>query len=481
MTGIDAGFLYAETPTVHMHTLKVTILEPTASAAEYSFDDAKRQLLQRIHLLPQFRRRILRVPFDLHHPVWIDDPDFDIDNHVHRAEIAAPYGQRQLDQVIGEIASSPLDRRHPLWELWLIDGFEGRYVAGIVKLHHLVADGTAAAHLLANAMNDSAADAPGLGPIPQWSPDAVPSNTRLVRDAMRDHLRQFAHLPVLLTRTLKGAVAAASRRRQMTASPPMPIVDTPKTSINSALTARRKFATTSLSLDEIKRIKNIAGTTVNDVLLACVAASLRRYLQTRNDLPDLPLVAEVPIGTDPRSGPLRLSGNRVSNVFTSLATDVADPAERLHTIHVVTQAGKELEALMGHEMYRDWVEYAPPRLSAWVMRRYSQSKLARKFRPPINVIVSSVHGPAEPLYGAGNALRRIYSVGPILEGVALNVTAWSYLDRLYIAALVCPDVIADPYEITQALGPALEELYAATVGANTGAVGGPESAAERAL
>ncbi len=461
--GIDAGFLYIETPSVHMHTLKVSVLEPAETAAEFSFERAKDEVSRRLHRLPPFRRRIVRVPFDFHHPVWIEDPDFDIDDHVRLAEVPAPGTQRQVEETIGEIASSPLDRRHPLWELWILHGLESGHVIGLVKLHHLVADGTAAANLLASALTTSSQSPESREPFPEWVPDDVPSNRRLLVDAMRDHCRQLAYLPVLLGRTLKSTVATAKRRRQMkSSSPPLPLLHTPMTSINASLTARRKFATTALPLAKIKSIKEAAGVTVNDVLLAIVAGSLRRYLEARGELPDLPLVAEVPIGTDPAGGPPRLTGNRVSNIFTSLATNIADPAERLQVIHAVTDAGKELESLMGHETYREWTEYAPPRLLAWLTRHYSRLKLAGKHRPPINVIVSSVRGPAEALYWADNRLHDLYSVGPILEGVALNVTAWSYRDQMYVAVIVCPDVIPDPYEITEAFLPALEELCEVT-------------------
>ncbi len=193
-----------------------------------------------------------------------------------------------------------------------------------------------------------------------------------------------------------------------------------------------------------------------------VAGSLRHYLMERGELPTRPLLAEVPTSTDRPGQPPRLGGNRVSNIFTSLATDTDDPVERLRTIHSITAAAKQLEASMGHETYREWIEYAPPRPFAWSMRMYSRSRLATRSRSAINVIVSSVRGPSAPLYAAGNKLLSLYSVGPILEGVALNVTAWSYLDQLYVAALVCPDVIPNPHEITEGLHSALSELLSRT-------------------
>ena len=156
-------------------------------------------------------------------------------------------------------------------------------------------------------------------------------------------------------------------------------------------------------------------------------------------------------------------GNRVSNLFTSLATDEADPVRRLHVIHDVTAEAKQLQRLLGRETLGDWVQYTPPRPWAWFMRQYSGRRIADRHPPAINLVVSNVPGPVTPLYAAGAELRELYSVGPVLEGIGLNITVWSYLDRLYVGLLACRDEVPEPWLITDGMHGALDELATAGV------------------
>lgn len=468
LSGLDASFLYNETAALHMHTLKYAVLDVSGVEGGFSVERLRHELQRRLHLLPPFRRRLVEVPLGLHHPVWIEDPDFDLAAHVRRTGVPAPGGRREMDEVIGELASWQLDRRRPLWECWVLDGLaddlddptghppSGRHVGFLVKMHHAMADGVAAAALLANVM-DTAADAvdPPLA-VDRWRPDPVPSAWRLVRDAAGDAAANLRRLPALVRRTVMNVRAVARRRREAEVSPPVPILHTENTPFNGRLTPHRSFATADLPLDEVKAVRAAFDVSVNDVVLGIVAGALRSHLLATASLPDRPLVAGVPVAADPASG--RLSGNRVSNLFTSLCTDVADPAERLAGIHAVTGAAKEVQNLLGVDMLADWVEYAPPRPYAWFMRLYSRFGLAEHHRPPINLVVSNVPGPREPLYVAGGRLVGIWSVGPILEGIGLNVTVWSYLDRVHVGVLGCREHWSDLHVVTDGMTAALAEL-----------------------
>ncbi len=467
LTGLDAGFLYLETPTLHMHTLKIAVLEPPHDPEGYSFDRFKRVLGERLHALPPFRRRLVEVPGRIHHPIWIEDPDFDLDAHVHRVEVPAPGGRRQRDAVIGAIAGRPLDRSRPLWELWVLEGLEGGRFGALAKIHHAAADGVAASALLANVMSERPDEVPTLDR--SWRPETVPSRTKLLLTAIRDHVRQLLRLPELLRRTWRNVRRVLSRRRVAPVTTPLPIKDTPRTSFNTALTPRRAFATAALPLEELKEIKRRVGVTLNDVVLGLVGEALGRYLHARGELPATALVAGVPVSTDRPEDMRRLGGNRVSNMFTSLRTDIADPVERLIAIHRVTNEAKVVQNLLGATMMQEWVEFTPPGPFSWFMHEYSRRRLADRHHPPINLVVSNVPGPSEQLYVAGAALLEIYSVGPILEGIGLNVTAWSYRDRLYVSALACADRLPDPHEITETMGEALTELSAAVDAPRAGA------------
>ncbi len=469
LTGIDAGFLYMETPTLHMHTLKISIVDATTVPGGYSFDRVGEVLGERLHLLPPFRRRLVEVPGGLHHPLWIEDPEFDLAHHLHRAEIAAPGGPRQLGELISDIASGQLDRRHPLWELWVVEGIEHGRIGFVAKIHHAAADGVAAAAMLANVL-DAEADpeteaeaeaeaAPFAPPPPPWRPESIPTGAHRLVDGLRDLLRNLAGLPGLVRRTAAGLAAVRRRRRSGALSPPLPF-STPRTSFNRALTPNRWFAMASLPLEEVKAVRRAFEVTVNDVVLALCASALRRYLLERGELPERPLVAGVPVSTgsaDQPSGP-RLAGNRVSNLFTSLRTDIADPVERLHAIHDVTKAAKEVQDALGAELLVDWSEVTPPRLfSAW-MRLYSRLKLADRHRPPINLVISNVPGPRQPLHIAGGRLVDLYSMGPILEGIGLNITVWSYVDRLGFGLVACRQTMPDLWDLADHLHDSLAEL-----------------------
>jgi len=470
LSGLDASFLYNETPALHMHTLKYAVLDVAGVEGGFSVERLREELAARLHLLPPFRRRLVEVPLGLHHPVWIEDPDFDLAAHVRRISVPSPGGRRQMDEVIGQLASWQLDRRRPLWECWVLEGLaddlddpgahppSGRHVGFLTKLHHAVADGVAAAALLANVMETAPDAVAAPPPTDAWRPEPRPSARRLLVDALADLLVAARRLPSLLVRTFRGVRAVVRRRRSAAVSPPVPILHTANTPFNGALTPHRSFASTDLPLDDVRAVRAAFGVSVNDVVLGLVAASLRRHLLAVGALPSRPLVAGVPVAADPASA--RLSGNRVSNLFTSLRTDVADPVERLAAIHEVTGAAKEVQDLLGIDMLADWVEYTPARPYAWAIRLYSRLRLADRHRPPINVVVSNVPGPREPLYVAGARLDGIWSVGPILEGVGLNVTVWSYLDRLHVGVLGCREHWHDLRVVSDGMAEALAELLA---------------------
>jgi WS/DGAT/MGAT family acyltransferase len=472
LTGLDASFLYNETPSLHMHTLKYAVLDVTPLVGEFSLERLRSELVDRLHLLPQFRRRVVEVPLGLHHPVWIEDGRFSLTEHVRSVQVPAPGGRLEMDAVIGRLASTPLDRTRPLWECWVLEGLatdiddpaaapaDGSRVGFLVKMHHALADGVAAAALLANVMDpDPGADVPS--PERPWRPEPVPGAWELVLDAVRDAVANLRKLPALVRRTVANIRKVREHRKDAAVSTPRPIIDAPRSHFNGALTPRRAFASAEMDLATVKEVRAAFGVSVNDVVLGLVAGSLRRHLETIGGLPDKSLLASIPVAADPASS--RLTGNRVSNLFTSLRTDIADPVERLRAIHEVTGASKEVQGLLGVEMMADWIEYTPPRPYAWAMRHYGRLGLAEHHAPPINLIVSNVPGPREPLHIAGARLDGIWSVGPILEGVGLNVTVWSYLDRVHVGVLGCADHWVDQpgglHAVTDGMAEALAELH----------------------
>jgi diacylglycerol O-acyltransferase / wax synthase len=451
LTGLDAGFLYMETPTLHMHTLKISVVDPSDVPGGYTFEHFKNVLEERLHLLPPFRRKIVEVPFRIHHPVWIEDEHFDVANHVHRVGCPSPGGIHEFAELTSDIASRPLPRHRPLWEIWVVEGLEDGKIAFVAKIHHSVADGIAAAALLANVADDLAQPVSS----DEWRAERVPTRGELFRAAVADLVRELLNLPKLLRSTFRNLAAVRRKRKGSELAPPLPF-QTPTTRFNNALTPSRIFTMSTLSMIDVKDVKNAFSTTVNDVVLATVAGALRRYLMERNELPDRPLVAGVPVSTAAEPG--RLGGNKVSNMFTALRTDIEDPVERLHAISAVTKAAKEFHNVLGSEMLRDWSEITPPRPFAWFMRLYSRRNWASKHRPPINLVVSNVPGPPTPLTIADARIVALYSMGPILEGIGLNVTVWSYVDSLNFGLVSCPEFAPDLWSLTDALADELAAL-----------------------
>jgi diacylglycerol O-acyltransferase len=470
MEGVDAGYLYMETPSMHMHTLKIAVVEPAESFDPSYFTEV---VLERLQDLPAFGRRALKVPFGLNHPLWIADRPIDPARHVFVHRVPEPGGMAGLETLIGEIGSRPLDQSLPLWEVHVTEPTAslggGTRVAVVAKMHHALADGGAANALL-GAVTDAVRDELGVPARQVLEP--TPSRSAQVRMALLDALAQVLSIPALLLTTVRGVAAVLTVRRRSEVRVPRPVLDAPRTPFNAALTARRTFATASLPLAEVRAVGKAHGVTVNDVVLALVSGALRAWLDEHGLRPGRSLLAGVPVGTDTAgaaTGP-RLGGNRVSNLFTTLATDVDDPAERLRLISVTTRESKLVQQTLGNDLLREWVQFTPPGPMSLFMKGYSRGHLASRHNPPFNVVVSNVRGPGQEVTVAGARLVDLFSVGPILEGIGLNVTAWSYDGRLNFSLLGCPDLVADLRPIAAGLGPALAELQVSARAPDEGTV-----------
>jgi len=456
MAALDAKFLYSETPATHMHTIKVAVSDVSAVPGGFSYDNLADVLGRLLVRLPPFRRRVVPVPWGLDHPVWVEDPEFDLKRHLSRTVLADPGSDRQLAAAVAAFASRPLLRDRPLWELLVIEGLARQRIAVVVKIHHAVADGSAAVALLQNAVQGVASVATSEPIDDPWQPESIPTKRQLLSMAAHDHLTRWKGLPRLVRQSIKQTRASEHRRRSFASRPPLPLHHIPKTSFNVSITSARTFAMTNLPLGELKAIRRAAGTTLNDVYLAICGGALRRYLSDRGELPDRPLVASVPVSTDPDSA--RLSGNRVDNLYVFIGTDVADPLLRLRQIHDGMQASKEVRGLLGHDGLAQRADVVPPQIYNSVVRLWSRSHVADRVHPPLNVVLSNVAGPREKIFFGPIALEALYSVGPILEGIGLNLTAWSYEDNLGVSLLACPTSVPDPWSILDALHDSLDEL-----------------------
>jgi diacylglycerol O-acyltransferase len=465
LSGQDDGFLMLELPEQPMQTIVLAVLRP-GPEGPVRVEDVQRHMAARLPELPAFRWRVVPVPLGLSHPVFVEDPAFEVARHVRHAVLPEPGGDGDLDALCARLAEQHLDRGGPLWQMTLVDGLGGGRQAVVLEIHHALMDGFATLATLArifSASGDPAGDPTG-GPDghPVDGPrDRVPGGVRLAAGAIGHQARVLVRLPGLLATTRRGAAAVKQRRSEAAVKAPDAGVDTPLSTINRGFTAERRYARTWLPLEEVRRVKEAAGVTVNDVVLAVVAGALRSYLEARGELPGSPLVASVPVGMEDRGAPPRVTGNRFSRLTTSLATDVADPWTRLATIAAVTREAKVCLDLGGRQLLPDWLEYLPPLLGEPAVRRVQAARRNPGTTPAkldANVVVSNVRGPSEPWQFGSAVVEEMYLAGPPNGGVGVTIVAWDYAGRLLLGLLSFADSVEDPGELTAGLRRALAEL-----------------------
>ena len=462
LSGLDASFLYFETPSMHMHVAMTAIFDPSTMPGGYDFATIKEFIESRLHLVPPFRRRIVEVPFRLNHPVWVEDPDFDLDYHIRRVGAPAPGGHRELAELAAQIASTPLHRDRPLWELYVVEGLADGNIGVVTKMHHCAVDGVSGAELMVNLF-DLSPEGRELEPPEPRLPELIPSDGELVAHALASRARRQVGLLPLLGTTARTVTRLVSRHRDPEAIVGAVPLTAPKTPWNASITPHRRMSFTRVSLADVKTIKNAVGCTVNDVVLGLMGGTLRRYLEKHGGNPAEPLVAVCPVSVrgDDETGQ---TNNKVSAMFTSLATDVDDPIERLHTISRVTKGAKEDHNALGANLLQSWAEHAAPTTFALAARLYSSLHLADGHRPIHNVVISNVPGPPFPLYYAGAKLEYTLPMGPVMEGAGLNITVLSYMDNVDIGFMACRELVPDVWDLADYVQDSMTELLAAVDG-----------------
>ncbi|ULN48096.1 wax ester/triacylglycerol synthase family O-acyltransferase [Mycolicibacterium goodii] len=447
LSGWDAFLLYSETPNVHMHTLKIAVIDLDGIGDRtFGIEDFRKVLHGRLHKLDPFRFQLVDIPFKFHHPMWRENCDVDLEYHVRPWRLREPGGRRELDEAIGEIAGTPLDRSRPLWEMYFVEGLTGGRIAVVNKIHHALADGIASANLLARGMD--------LQDGPQrdrdsYATDPEPSKGELVRTAFFDHMRQIGRIPATIRYTAQGV--ARVRRSTRKLSPELTRPFTPPPSfMNHMITAKRLFATATIALADAKETSKKLGITLNDLVLAMSSGALRTLLLRYDGHADHPLLASVPMSFD--FSPDRIWGNRFSGVLVALPVNVDDTAERVRQTREAANLAKESHQLIGPELVARWAAYMPPApveaAFRWLSNKDGQNKV-------LNLNISNVPGPRERGKVGGATVTELYSVGPITAGSGLNITVWSYVDQLNISVISDDATVDDPHEVTDAM---LEEF-----------------------
>lgn len=484
LSGLDAAFLALETPTSTGHVGGLSILDAAGAPAPLTLAHLTELMETRIVAVPVLRQRLMTVPFGVDQPVWVDDVHFDIGYHLRELALPHPGSDEQLAEQVARIHARPLDRARPLWEAYLITGLGGGRAALYTKVHHAAIDGVSGAELLMVLFDLSPEGRPVVEP-PPFTPEPEPRRSVLGAQG----LARLAWRPVELTRLATRAVRAipaiapvvgpvvsgwiglgrGSDADGRVISSPAPMV-APQTPFNVAISPHRRFAFGSLSLEQVKLVKNTFGVSVNDVVMAMCAGALRSWLLAHDALPTGPLVAMVPVSI--RSEPSDHSGNQVSAMLAALPTNVEDPVERLSVTRRATAVAKSQQAFIPQGLVDEVTDFAPPALTARVARVTFASKVLHRL-PPFNVVISNVPGPNIPVYLGGAQLLAHYPVSVVTDGVALNITLIGYRDQLHFGLTAAREVMPDLDRVMADLGRELTLLVEAAETAEAAASGPP--------
>ena len=480
LTGLDTSFLRLETRSTYGHVSGLTIYDPsTTETGELKLDDIKAVLEARLHMLPPFRWRLAEVPFKLDDPYWIEAPEFDLDFHLREIALAPPGDDEQLAEQAARIAARPLDRSRPLWELYLIHGLSGGRAGVLTKMHHAAIDGVSGAEIMGILLDVTPQPRVVEPPTSDWKPDSVPSDVtmlgrgllgaatrpvKMLRMAPRT-LPSLADVPgmgnVPGVDTLSRASARIARlgsggdgklleRQHLTA---------PRTSLNGPISPHRRFSFGSVSLADVKAVKDAFGLTVNDVVMSMCTDALRRWMLDHDELPDEPLLAMVPVSVR-SEGKKGAFGNQVSVMVVPLPTNEPDRRERMKLMAKAMAVAKERHKAMPATLMQDFAEFIPPAIAARATRVITGITAAGRFSPLFNVVISNVPGPQFPLYSAGAKMLGNYPVSAITDGVGLNMTVMSYNGKLDFGLVACREMVPDIWKLVDYLGESLEEMKA---------------------
>ena len=472
LSGLDASFLYLETPAMPMHVGAMYLLELPEGHRGRFVHDLRRHYAARMPATPALRRRLWWMPLNLANPAWVDaEPDLKyhiVEHPLPRPARGAPAqdARTRIEEQVSALHPQLLDRSRPLWRLYVIEGLprsaSGHKQVGVyTQVHHAAVDGQAAV-ALANVLFD-------LGPEPREI--ALRPSTRrktfqigmaeMLRGAIGNEVGQVVRMARELPATL-GTVARTARGalglKKLLAKGSGNVTLAPATPMNVTIGNTRAFASASVPLKDLKALAKVHGATLNDLVLMLCAGALRRYLQQRQQLPRKSLVAAVPISLRP-AGDTR-ADNQASMSLISLGTHLADPARRLAHIRTASQAMKNTMGPMKGILPTDFPSIGVPWLMEAAASLYGKARLADRLPQVANVVISNVPGPQVPIYLAGARVRASCPASIVVHGLALNITVQSFDAHMDFGLMADAAALPDVKALAGALGAAWEELQA---------------------
>lgn len=451
LSALDAAFLAIESEDAPMHVGWAALFTPPADGPAPSFEAIREHIAGRLHRAPRYRQRLAKVPLGLGDPVWVDDPSFDIDLHVLRAD----HGDFQ--QLVNEVMSASLQHDRALWELWIATLDDGRIaVAG--KAHHCLVDGLAAVELMALLLDASPEPEPQGRDLDGWTARALPSAATMVGDAVgarAAELLAVARMPFGWLRdpsTLRDVPRQAWRVAQAVLHTAQPLA--PPSSLNGAMTSMRHLARVSRPFDDLRVIKRRFGTTVNDILLSASAAALRQLHEERSEAPH-DVKAMVPVSVQALD---EQWGNRIAFLFLELPCGEPDPVWRLRDIHVAMRERKREGEPEGADTLLGALALAPRAVRRAASKLISSPRLS-------NLTISNIPGPNVPLYLMGCEVQRAYPIVPLTDGHGISIGMTTIHERACFGIYAQSELAEDADRIARGIGEAIDELLELAVAA----------------
>ncbi len=441
LAAADASFLYAETNkcTSNIASVNVMIL-PEGVTSNTFIEDLKQYLSDRSHLVPYMKRKLAFVPGNFDHPVWVQDKNFDINNHVIEYPVEAPGGRAQMEDAVARIHEIKMPLERPLWAWWILTGLEGEKIAVYNQAHHATLDGASGNAAYVTLM-DETPEHPEVEPPVAMTEDDDDSMLRLFEDAFQNFMR----FQMESGKRMIGAMDTSRRLMQRSLDPKKDFGAlgkvAPKTPFNTHISEKRIWATAEMPLADVKAMGKSVSGTVNDIVMAVCGGALRTYLERKGELPEESLIAGCPVSL--RKPGDTTPGTQVTMMNVELGTEIADPLERIFAIRTSSETAKEIVAELAG-VFED--NAALPGMPALVSANINAAEslgLAQWMRGPINVCISNVPGPRNTLYANRAEMTTHYPVSIATHGVGLNITVQSYRDQLFWGITACGKAVPD--------------------------------------
>jgi len=470
LRGSDAFAIYSETSHSPFVTLKVGIYEPTDADHPADVGELRQMVKNSISAMGLARAalRIVRVPLDLHHPVWVADPEFSPDDHIYHVSLPAPGGKTELSDFISDLLGLPLNPDRPLWEIWLVEGLEKNRLAVVMKIHHALADGKYVAAMIKQFHSTEPQPAATQSPARSREDrmlegERIPGPARLVTDALVDLFKSYTVELPHYYRHLKQAREGSAALKNLETKDAKHYT-APWTILNQSGSRYRLYRYETFSLGTFKALAKKFDCTINSLILGVGSEAIKRYLVEVDKAPDSTLLCAVPVGDQTDATPKTLLGcgihnNNLAVAMVPLFQNIDDFQERVQAIKRAARAAVDAVKRSNGRRFDNYLDFLPGTFIRMI-HSYMTRRAAQHKPPPANVIISNVPGPSETLYACDGKLKlvELMSSGNLADAGSLNITVWSYVDNLCFSFYFRKGVLPQPERLIEHMREVVREL-----------------------